>query len=158
MTDESLINQYYTKLLESKTPHLVLGQIFKQIFSRDLQSREWAQLGKLTRIYGKWLVLEAFIRAGINQGFNSESPWGYFNSICLSISKEDRDSLEYLEKIRVVQQETAKLIEELEKPRRRLKLRESTFLSSDGISRPESIEPKRRGRPPKRKEENDRIE
>lgn len=127
MTD-GLINEYYNQLLNSKSPHLVLAKIFRQLFSRELRKSEWGQLGKLTNLYGKWTVLEAMIRAAMNSNFLSDSPWGYFTSICITISKEDRESLENLERIRTLQLQTKKLVEELSKPNVKLKYRKEDYL------------------------------
>ena len=127
MTD-SLIEIYYDKLMKTKTPNIILAGIFRELFNRDLKKSEWGQLGKFINLYGKFIVLEAFIRASINIGFDSSSPWGYFNSICLSISKENREYLDVLEDTRRIQKLTNDILEELNKPRNKIKYRKQDYL------------------------------
>lgn len=124
---EGLINEYYDQLMKSKMPHLVLGKIFKQIFGRELRRNEWSQLGKLTNLYGKWIVLESFIRSAVNPNFDNTNPWGYFNAVCLSVSKESRDSLENLEQVRQLQKATQDLVAELTKPHGKVKTKKKDF-------------------------------
>ncbi len=130
MTTESLIDQFYNKLLNAKTPHLILGQIYKQLFQRDLQSKDWAQLGKLTNLYGKWVVLEAMLRASMQPNFDATSPWGYFHTICLSLSKESREDLEHLEKIKQLKEYTETLVSELMKEHKVKKIRGKEYLEN----------------------------
>ena len=127
--DEGLITQYYDRLLKTTNPITVLSSAFREIFNRDLQKREFSSLGKLIRIYGKWVVFEAFIKAGINPNFDNSAPWGYLNSVCLSISKDSKESLEELEKVRQIKEKTQSLIEELEKPHKPIKARKKEFLN-----------------------------
>ena len=127
--EESLINTYYDKLLTSKTPTIVLASAFRDLFNRDLQKSEWSRIGKLVNIYGKWLVLESFIRASINTNFDTTSPWSYLSAICLNLSKDDKESLEELEKVRQLKEKTQNLLDELSKPTKKIKTRKRDYLT-----------------------------
>ena len=128
MQEQSLIEQYYTKLMSTSTPNLILASAFREIFNRDVKQTEFSRLGKLIKLYGKWTVLESFIRAGINPNFDSASPWNYLSAICLNISKESKENLEDLEKIRQIKEKTQKLLEELNKPSKKIKIRKREYL------------------------------
>lgn len=128
--DDGLITQYYDRLLKTKNPSLVLSSAFKDIFNRELRPKEWSSLGKLINLYGKWIVLESFIKAGINPNFDNSAPWGYLNTVCLSISKDSKESLEELEKIRQVKEKTQSLINDLEKVHKPVKPRKKDFLNA----------------------------
>ena len=127
--NEGLVNDYYERLLKTKTPNLVLASAFRDIFNRDLQKKDWPSLGKVINLYGKWTVLEAFIKAGINPSFDNTTPWGYINTICLNISKDSKENLEELEKVRQIKEKTQSLINELEKPHKPIKPRKRDYLN-----------------------------
>lgn len=90
------INDYIAKLAEAEKPHLVLAQIFTLLFDRDIQKNDWGMLQKQIKIYGRWNVLEAFLRASGNTNFtvSDNKYWGYFNAILVSLVNDEVKSVE----------------------------------------------------------------
>lgn len=90
------INDYIAKLAEAEKPHLVLAQIFTLLFDRDIQKNDWGMLQKQIKIYGRWNVLEAFLRASgnINFSVSDNKYWGYFNAILVSLVNDEVKSVE----------------------------------------------------------------
>jgi hypothetical protein len=130
MTDEGVLNNYIEKLVNTDSPHLILASIFKVLFDRDLQAREWGQLRKMINLYGRWRLLEALLRAGSNQTFdpNGKNCWAYFNTICISLIEDEKDLQESIFKCKRQKEDTQKLIEDLSTKREKIKIKDKTWL------------------------------
>lgn len=116
---EITVEDYIKSLATTEKPYLILASVFKMLFKRELSQRDWGQLGRLINIYGRWRVLESFLKASVVEGFDpsGKNVWGYFSTICISSLEEDRKSEELLIKNRKIQEEmneeTMRLIREL---------------------------------------------
>lgn len=118
------INDYISKLAEAEKPHLVLSQIFTLLFDRSLQSNDWGMLQKQIKIYGKWNVLEAFLRASGNVNFkiSDNKYWGYFNAILVSLVNEEIKDTEKDLSAKEQMEKTADIVKSMSK-KHKIKLR-----------------------------------
>lgn len=118
------INDYISKLAETDSPHLILAQIFKLLFEQEMQKNDWGMLRKKINIYGKWNVLEAFLRASGNTNFSVSSGkyWGYLNAILVSLVNEEVKDAEKNVESKLQIERTAELVKSLSK-KHKIKLR-----------------------------------
>lgn len=129
---DGLINEYVTKLTDTKTPDLILASIYRFLFDKDLQPRDWPQLKKLIRIYGRWRVFESFLKASNNFNFDTaQNVWGYFNAICISLLEEEKQNNASVFKVQKDKEETQKIIDALSSDRKKLKLKDKEWLTSN---------------------------
>lgn len=91
---EGVVYKLQEDLASTETPHLILASIFSELFNRKFRTTEWARLGRLLKIYGRWIVLQAFLLSASNTTFDaSKNPWGYFSTICINILNDDRENI-----------------------------------------------------------------
>lgn len=128
---DGLINEYLKKLSDTETPNLILASIFRALFEKDMTKKDWPQLGRLIKIYGRWRVLESFLRASNNANFDAgNNVWGYFNAICISLLEEEKANNSSIFKAQKDKEETLKLIESLKNRPAHIKVRNKEWLTS----------------------------
>jgi hypothetical protein len=128
---DGLINEYIAKLTDTKTPHLILASVYKSLFDKDLQAKDWPQLQRLIKIYGRWRVFESFLKASSNFKFDTTANvWGYFNAICVSLLEEEKQNSASIFKVQQEKELTQKILNDLGK-RNKLKLKDKAWLTSN---------------------------
>lgn len=129
---DGLINEYLSKLTETERPDLILASMIHTLFNYQMVQRDWPQLGRLVKIYGRWRMLEAVLKASNNTNFdmNGANAWGYFNAICMGILDDEKASDQSVFKAKKEKEETLELIESLKKRPAKIRLKDKTWLTS----------------------------
>ena len=80
--------EIYTRLLVSGNgEHLILAELFKLVFNRNLKPTEWGFLRKLIKLYGAELVYWSMLNsAGIS---NTDNPLPYVMKVCVGTLKRE---------------------------------------------------------------------
>jgi hypothetical protein len=84
---ENIVQDYYQKLIQSETPHLILASFYTALFDKELQNSEWGMLRRLIKLYGREVVFDALVRTASSTTVDtSKSLWPYVNSVAIGLT------------------------------------------------------------------------
>lgn len=83
-----IAQELYVKLVNTKveSQHLVLSNVFSEIFNRSLQSSEWGFLRRLMRLYGPEVVFWALLRS--SNIYDKGNPLAYVSRVCIGLLED----------------------------------------------------------------------
>lgn len=124
-----LIDEYISRLAETEKPNLILAMVYRALFEREMQQKDWPQLGRLIKVFGRWRVFDAMLKASASPTFDATGNiWGYLNAICMSLVEVEKQSNVAVFKAEKDKQETLELIESLQHRPKKLKTKDKAWL------------------------------
>lgn len=131
--DDGIINTYIQSLDTSTRPHILIGEIYSSIFNRKMESRDYAQVGRLVKVYGRWRVLDALLRSSGVEINDEKGIWPYVNVVCASLVKEEQEASTSVFNAIKEREKTQKLIDSLKKRPEPFELRNKAWLTYNNV-------------------------